>query len=604
MIPPNVLNKLASKLGVSENELQVLSRALAGESLPIISKQLGVQKAALQKRLGEVYRKFGIEGAGPGKFAKLQQALMALYEEYKAEQHQPSESPGTPTPTVSQWIGRTQELITLKRWILEENSRLIWVVGVGGVGKTALVHQLQRGLESQFQQCYQRSVRDAPPSELLQEILGRGAGASVSVESLIGALTMRRCLIIFDDIESLGTETEYNDLWQQIGQIPHQSCLVLTSWQIPPSLQTWSQTTPSVRILELSGLPIPEAQEYLKPYISPDLNSELLLQLIHLYGANPGLLSVMAMATQHWESSQWGDLLKKTPILIQRQIGMAVATAKLSDLEINLLLGLSIYSHPLTAQELSETLDLMDITQTQMALNVLTDQGWLQTEGEPPRYRLSHRLQQAIIHPLLAKHLNELGHQFYREGEFKTAATHLKRALRYQPKLSAALYNLGATYEQLQNWQDAMLCYQQLNSQEDSSPVHSALNNQARLYLLGGQISDAMTLLMGLQARVRVPEIQAAIAKNLGWGYWLQTDYEQAERLLQQSLELQPQFPAACYLLAQVYQAQNRIQDAHKFWSKALELDQRQRDSGETPWRLPEMEVWRLQALQYLQRLQ
>jgi Bacterial regulatory proteins, luxR family. len=70
MVPREFLKTVAARVGISDNELEVMARAIQGEPMTAISKQLGVRKDALQKRLGEVYRKLNISGAGPGKLAK------------------------------------------------------------------------------------------------------------------------------------------------------------------------------------------------------------------------------------------------------------------------------------------------------------------------------------------------------------------------------------------------------------------------------------------------------------------------------------------------------------------------------------------------------
>lgn len=600
IIPQNVLKYLANQLGVSENELEVLSRAMAGEPLAAISEKLGVKPSALQKRLGEVYRKFGIAGAGPGKLAKLQQTLIARYQEYQeyqakqsSEKGVPAPSPAPPVTDAEEWIGRTAELNQLEHWILEEGCRLIWVIGVGGVGKTALVSQLRRRLGSHFSWQEQTSLLNRSLIQIWQRITGESASLNVDLDFL----TRHPGLIIFDEAESL--ETQPLSFWQQIGEGNHQSCCIVTSWQLPPDLETWCRDTPTVKVLQLFGLSLADAHTYLAPGVPGTFTPDLLTELIHSYGANPGLLA-LAMKRDEWRQENWGDLLKKNTLWIHRQILTTVPTEQLSELEINILLGLALNSQSLTWQSLA---DLVLTSETSEMLTALITDGWVQQVGEQD-YRLGQSLQQAIIHPLLSRYYNEQGHQCYLRGDFQTACQQLEQAVRYQPQSSAALYNLGATYEQLQDWPKAMRCYQRLNPQENSQGVHAGLNNQARLYLLSGKVKDAIEQLIQLKKRVRVPEIQAAVAKNLGWAYWLQGNYAEAETQLLHSLELQPQQPAPHYLLAQVYQDQDRTAEAQTAWSEGLQADQKQRDSGERPWRLSELDLWWLEALKNLEQLQ
>src|SRR5207244_7525376 len=66
-------------------------------------------------------------------------------------------------PDVLGFVGRTEELAVLSRWVLDERSRLVAVVGMGGIGKTSLVARLAEGVVPSFERIYWRGLRDAPP---------------------------------------------------------------------------------------------------------------------------------------------------------------------------------------------------------------------------------------------------------------------------------------------------------------------------------------------------------------------------------------------------------------------------------------------------------
>jgi Tfp pilus assembly protein PilF len=82
MIPQDFLQNITKRLGVSETELEALQEALKGNNVDAIAEKLEVTKEAIQKRLGEIYKKFQIEGRGPGKLTRLQQQLMEEYQKY------------------------------------------------------------------------------------------------------------------------------------------------------------------------------------------------------------------------------------------------------------------------------------------------------------------------------------------------------------------------------------------------------------------------------------------------------------------------------------------------------------------------------------------
>ena len=52
---------------------------------------------------------------------------------------------------------------TLSRWVVADRCRLAAIVGMGGLGKTALAARLARELAPDFEAVYWRSVRNAPP---------------------------------------------------------------------------------------------------------------------------------------------------------------------------------------------------------------------------------------------------------------------------------------------------------------------------------------------------------------------------------------------------------------------------------------------------------
>ncbi len=187
MIPQDFLKAVAAEHGVSESELEVLSYALAGETITAIATNLEIRAEAVRKRLGEVYKKFHIAGAGPGKMAKLQQILVTQYQDHQAlmvmqaagnDQALLSEDTIRPrqdwgeAPDVSIFYGRTEELATLEDWILSQECRVVAVFGMAGIGKTALSVKLAHQLQEHFDFLIWRALRRAPSlTDLLDNLL-------------------------------------------------------------------------------------------------------------------------------------------------------------------------------------------------------------------------------------------------------------------------------------------------------------------------------------------------------------------------------------------------------------------------------------------------
>ncbi|MFN5964538.1 MAG: NB-ARC domain-containing protein, partial [Pseudanabaena sp.] len=63
---------------------------------------------------------------------------------------------------VAKFCGRTQELETLREWIMADRCRVVTILGMGGMGKTALSVKIAEQLQNEFDYVIWRSLRHAP----------------------------------------------------------------------------------------------------------------------------------------------------------------------------------------------------------------------------------------------------------------------------------------------------------------------------------------------------------------------------------------------------------------------------------------------------------
>ncbi|HYY88405.1 MAG TPA: helix-turn-helix domain-containing protein, partial [Chloroflexota bacterium] len=181
-------------------------------------------------------------------------------------------------PNVLGFVGRAEELSTLREWVLDEGCRLVAVLGMGGIGKTLLAARLAQDITPKFERLFWRTVRDALPiSDWLSGAIGllsghqvvAPQGESAQFRALLELLDERPNLLILDNFETVlqpgdpeGSYREgyagYGRLLQAIGEGRHQSCLLVTSREAPAELAKTRGS--AVRMLQLGGFGAAEAQ--------------------------------------------------------------------------------------------------------------------------------------------------------------------------------------------------------------------------------------------------------------------------------------------------------------------------------------------------------
>jgi predicted ATPase len=77
-------------------------------------------------------------------------------------------------------FGRAAELARLQQWLVDDRCRLVTILGMGGLGKTALAAQAARAMAGRFEVVIWRSLLNAPTlEELLPTMLETLSGTSV-----------------------------------------------------------------------------------------------------------------------------------------------------------------------------------------------------------------------------------------------------------------------------------------------------------------------------------------------------------------------------------------------------------------------------------------
>ncbi|NMG08753.1 NB-ARC domain-containing protein [Brasilonema sp. UFV-L1] len=280
---------------------------------------------------------------------------------------------------VSIFFGREEELATLGKWIVGAGCRLVTILGMGGIGKSALSVKLAQFVQEQFEYVIWRSLKNAPPiKDILIELIQFFSNEQETnlpetvdggILRLMEYLRKHRCLLVLDNVESIlqpGSRTGayredykgYEQLFQCIGETPHTSCLVLTSREKPKGLAAIEGETLPIRCLQLVGLPQAESCKIfqLKGCFTGS-ESEWELVISH-YAGNPLALKIVAAAILDFFEGSLGkcvEILTTGTLvfddirdLLERQFN------RLSDLEQEVMYWLAINREPVSFQELQE----------------------------------------------------------------------------------------------------------------------------------------------------------------------------------------------------------------------------------------------------------
>jgi WD40 repeat protein len=218
-------------------------------------------------------------------------------------------------PDISVFYGRVSELTTLTTWVNDSRCRLVMILGMGGVGKTALVTKLASQLQPDFAKIVWRSLRNAPPldtllPELIQilcpqaDILAPNMEISAQILRLLDCLRQERCLLVFDNAEAMipsrnASETHrreyaaYTELFERIGASSHQSCLLVTSREKPEQIVSLEGAKLPVRTLTISGLN-PSDSEALFDAKGLSASAADRKRLCNIYSGNPLALNIVA----------------------------------------------------------------------------------------------------------------------------------------------------------------------------------------------------------------------------------------------------------------------------------------------------------------------
>ncbi|MFB2923496.1 helix-turn-helix domain-containing protein [Aerosakkonema funiforme] len=237
-------------------------------------------------------------------------------------------------PDLPSFYGRAKELATLKQWIVKDRCRLVTILGMEGIGKTALAVRTAEEIQDEFEYVIWRSLRYTPSiqtilADLLKFLFQHKTDIPDNIDSqiskLISYLHKHRCLVILDDFETALKSGElagrycegyeaFAEIIKRVGQERHQSCLVLASGEKPREIAFLEGETLPVRSLSLTGLQETEALEIFREKGLYD--QEKWRKLVEIYPTNPLVLKIIAAVIKDSFNGKVGEFLKHNTIYL------------------------------------------------------------------------------------------------------------------------------------------------------------------------------------------------------------------------------------------------------------------------------------------------
>ncbi len=277
-------------------------------------------------------------------------------------------------PDVGVFYGRIQELATLEQWILHDCCRVVTLLGMGGIGKTATSVKLVEQIQGNFDYFIWRSLRDAPPYESvltnLISALTPEQQTHVDVSQLINFLCQHRCLVILDRVDAIlcsgnfaghfssGYEG-YKDLIRQVGETRElQSCLVLIGREKPHEVALLEDETLRVRSLLIAGLGEAANQIFQEKKLL--YQEESWQELIQMYGGNPLALKMISTTIKEVFAGNVKEYLKENTIVIGDKFLQILEQQfiRLDDLEKRIMYEMASYGEPISYVELQNNLSV------------------------------------------------------------------------------------------------------------------------------------------------------------------------------------------------------------------------------------------------------
>jgi DNA replication protein DnaC len=268
-------------------------------------------------------------------------------------------------PRRSRFYGRLTELWQLQAWIESEQSKLIFLYGMKGIGKTTLAHKLTEQLAPKLDRVIWISLAAAPTLiETLTTIIkqaggGRDAKLSKNIQTAIDKtityLQENRCLLIFDNADPVlnqadrstpDLQIDYLQFFDRLNSVTEDVCCLIISTEKCLTINS------SYRQLEISKLDRSSCQELISASELIGTTAEWEI-LIDLYHGNPQYLKIVANTIADIFAGKIEQFLA-TNLFVYQQIEILLSQQldQLSNPELSIMIWLAIEGEPISLEQL------------------------------------------------------------------------------------------------------------------------------------------------------------------------------------------------------------------------------------------------------------